>query len=1287
MYKGRNKLQVWIKLQRKIKSVNFRIEEATCENTRRRLLRKLKILVNRLFTLNRKWRVGIAAATLLLWLGNQNINAQTVFDHTNLDGANGFKIVDTNNIGKLGYDISSAGDFNGDGLQDMIISSCDKDIDKPGGAHVVFGTGGSFPSVLDVSTLDGSNGFQISEDINNNSTGVSVSSAGDFNGDGFDDLIIGESLHNYSSGRVYVLFGNNQNLAEVNLNALNGTNGFQINADATLGPFGRQLYFLGESVAGIGDINKDGYDDIAFSWAFQLEYGYVNILYGSGSTLDPANHVDALVALNRLSVLKAPFAIAYHGLGGDPNNDAISHGDINGDGFEDVVIGHASMNGDDGAVYAIFGKGQQLPDTLDLNALDGQTGFQLAGYEYYGYMGTNVDVADINGDGFDDILAGNYVNGENYYNAKATVLFGKGTAFSSIIQASDLNGSDGFEITGLNPDKDYSAVSVAAIDDVNGDGIDDIMIGVDDIMVNSMDDAGQIHVVFGNKDAWPANYDINTLNGDTGFIINGTAVNERIGSNVAGIGDINGDGAGDFAFAGSQGVEAFVIFGTPSDPVAFDALDPDKGFSVISDNPGGHKEIAFGDFNGDGLDDFVFSSYNNDGQILFGTNTPAAPLINLDTLDGTDGFSASTIESNYDVAFIDMNADGFDDIVFGQAYAGVNDGGRNYVLLGHDGSQEAVVDLENPGTNQLMNIHSSEDNYMLGYEVFNGGDINGDGFDDLYSVSYDDGYYGSVVFANNSLPASLDLATDMNPSLGFTIYYPRTQFHKGDINGDGKSDIITWSTGHHEVTFGQETGVLDLVNYPGGPDAFDGTDGFQISTWSANQYVRNLDIILDFNNDGYDDMLFHEPDRDSLHIVFGHAVPFPSYMILDSQENNLDGTNGTYITGLPAGEIINSVTALDFNNDESDDVVISLSPSNEVYVVYGNDNGGVSTDISNLQASQGFKITGFNDNALAVHKGGDLNGDGYDDLIVMDSLSSKVAARIIHGQVATNTVYTVAQLQSNGAYDLVFEENIQYENDVDNNNYFFQIENPDFNGDGYADAVFAIHENGGNSTFKFLLSEKQCAPTETFEDITVCLGEDYTCPDGTIIADITKNLSYVSNLISKVSGCDSLVTSNIVVNEINTNVSTEGNTLTAEEAQADSYQWLDCDLNKVPIDGATNFEFDAPKSGDYALVIEKDGCSETSDCITLVITGMEDIGNMVQRIWPNPSSGNVNIHLNDRNQKLELFIQDISGRVLLHKDVAPGETIFTTELPAASGVYFIQLISNLKTATYKVIKK
>ena len=172
----------------------------------------------------------------------------------------------------VGQGVSAAGDVNGDGFDDVIVGAINDDYESGGQAYVIFGTNSGFASpdangqqVLDVTTLDQSQGFVIQGDPTDG-VGRSVSSAGDVNGDGFDDLIIGAPEAGYDgsnsfSGKAYVVFGTDAGFGtDVNgrqvldLTSLDSSEGFVISGDTPDS--------AGGSVSGAGDVNDDGFDDV-----------------------------------------------------------------------------------------------------------------------------------------------------------------------------------------------------------------------------------------------------------------------------------------------------------------------------------------------------------------------------------------------------------------------------------------------------------------------------------------------------------------------------------------------------------------------------------------------------------------------------------------------------------------------------------------------------------------------------------------------------------------------------------------------------------------------------------------------------------------------------------------------------------------------------------------------------------------------------------------------------------------------------------------------------------------
>ena len=422
-----------------------------------------------------------------------------------LDGRNGFVINGINRHVNSGSSVSSAGDVNGDGFDDIIIGTSFFDLSgevNAGESYVVFGGSGGFTPSLNLSSLDGRNGFMINGIDHNDLFGASVSSAGDVNGDGFDDIIIGargaDPNDEVNAGESYVVFGSSGGFTpSLNLSSLDGRNGFMIN--------GHGAYDLsGYSVSSAGDVNGDGFDDIIIGAVQKGDYnsydygsGESYVVFGGSSGFDPSLNLSSLDGRNG-------FMISGRRPTDNFGGSVSSAGDVNGDGFDDIIIGARSVGPKHvhgfnyshvGASYVVFGGSGEFDSSLNLLGLDGRNGFVLNGINEDDYSGSSVSSAgDVNGDGFDDIIIGADGAGESY------VVFGGRDGFDPSLSLSSLDGRNGFMINGINED-DRSGRSVSSAGDVNGDGLDDIIIGADRADPNGIDFAGESYVVFGQRNA------------------------------------------------------------------------------------------------------------------------------------------------------------------------------------------------------------------------------------------------------------------------------------------------------------------------------------------------------------------------------------------------------------------------------------------------------------------------------------------------------------------------------------------------------------------------------------------------------------------------------------------------------------------------------------------------------------------------------------------------------------------------------------------------------------------
>ncbi len=300
-----------------------------------------------------------------------------------------------------GNSVNSAGDVNGDEIADVIIgaaSSAPKARSGAGSAFVIYGTR-TPPASIDLANIQPSQGFRIDGPAASGNTGGSVSGAGDINGDGFDDVLVGVpsidgTYPTGPSGRVYLVFGGRGYL---DLDSFGATDGVRIN-----GPTGYST--AGYQVSRGGDLNADGVPDLLIGApAASARSDY--IVFGEPS-LPATIELGSLVSDGRGTQMKGAFG------------PIVRAGDVNGDGVADVIVGSAIQNARGaatGAAFVVFGGfGAEL---LDLASL-GERGVRINGATATSYTGQAVaGVGNIDGTGADDVLVGAFGTGYNGSNS------------------------------------------------------------------------------------------------------------------------------------------------------------------------------------------------------------------------------------------------------------------------------------------------------------------------------------------------------------------------------------------------------------------------------------------------------------------------------------------------------------------------------------------------------------------------------------------------------------------------------------------------------------------------------------------------------------------------------------------------------------------------------------------------------------------------------------------------------------------------------------------------------
>ncbi|MCI4644319.1 MAG: Ig-like domain-containing protein [Hyphomonadaceae bacterium] len=505
-------------------------------------------------------------------------------DLSALDGTDGFSIDGLTAIDRLGYDVSNAGDINGDGIDDIIIGAPYSETgvtQNTGEAYVIYGTDAGFSASFDLTSLDGTNGFTITNasGYEGDELGHAVTGLGDINGDGYDDFAVGSFNANKDNGmggvasdvgKSWIIFGTGADQpATFDVSTINGTNGFVVIGD-------QADDYAGRVITSAGDIDGDGIDDILIS-ADRTDTpgdkaGGVYVIYGTDSGF--AGEID----LADIETGDGSVGTYIHGAaaGDRAGRDAHSAGDINGDGFADIIIGAYQSTFDAtgdtyddhyaGKAFVVFGGSGGLGGTLDLDDLDGSNGFTMDGLAAEDITGRGVSTAgDLNGDGIDDIIIGAPLADANGSNSGAVyVVYGTNSGFAANVDLSTLNGTNGFTILGENADA-QSGFDLANLGDINGDGIDDILIG----STSKFGNTNGSYVVFGNSSGFSSTLDLGSLDGSNGFQMPDITGGDNTGFSVSSAGDLNDDGVNDLII-GANGADpnmqnnagrVYVVFG------------------------------------------------------------------------------------------------------------------------------------------------------------------------------------------------------------------------------------------------------------------------------------------------------------------------------------------------------------------------------------------------------------------------------------------------------------------------------------------------------------------------------------------------------------------------------------------------------------------------------------------------------------------------------------------------------------------------------------------------------
>ncbi len=945
----------------------------------------------------------------------------------------------------------------------------------------------------------------------------------------------------------------------------------------------------------------------------------------------------------------------------DPTGTAV--GDFNGDGFQDLIVTH--FFGQDASVY--LG--------------DGVGGFTTNSSFPAGFSPGHIGLGDFNGDGNQDLVISNLNsddlsiglgNGDGTFTPSFTLPVGE-TARAVVVgefngdKIQDLaainrsdnsisirlgNGIGGF-INGSDVPVGIGPQSIAAAD-FNGDNIQDLVTcnySSDDVSVRLGDGSGEftsaLDVAVGNT---PQSIAVGDFNGDgeMDFVVaNGidADVSVRLGNGSGGftavsdvpvggspveiaVGDFNGDGILDFLTANANDNNLSMRLG-----------DGTGGFFAVDDIPvnSGSGSISIGDFDQDGRHDFIVSNSASDnlsivsgvGISLSGnTEVEIGSSISL-TGNGTPASVNPWQSSNTSLATVNASGE----------VTGVTEGDVDITYTTQSGcSTTQTINVFAPPalviTEIMYNPPESNVDSLEFIEIYNNGsDVELENF----TCTGGDYVFPDVTLAAGEFYVIAIDSVSFNAAYGF---YPDGVFTNG-LSNSGEDIVIKTADG----------AVVDSVDFSDGGLWPSGSSAGLPDGGGASIVLCDVD---DDNNDGNN---WSAASADVGITVNG--LP----LLASPGELNpcshlcgvLTGTNNTTIC-FEESIVINGTT-YDANNPTGTEVFTGIGE-------YNCD----STVTVNLNVLP--QLTATNNTTICYDGHVEVNGTTYN--------AANPTGTEVFSNISPDGCDLTVMVNLNVLPELTGTNNttICHDGSVDINGTTYDAGNPTG-----TEVFTGIGPNDCDSTVTVNLN---VLPELTGTNTTTICNDESVDINGTIYDAGNPTGTEVFTNIGP-NGCDSTVSVNLnVLPDIDESVDdTSIPTLSANQSGA-TYQWIDCDNGNAPISGATDQTYTVTNNGNYAVEVTVNGCTETSPCINVIAIGVSESSELAAGIYPNPSSGLVNISLRESAIGASYKILSAEGK-LIRSGMVQSTELRIDLSTEAKGVYTIELSANAARSVHMLI--